>query len=51
MRGLVEEHKKTHDKSHDRDFIDKYLTEIENEADPTSYFYKEEGGSQFSNFS
>ena len=43
IRELIVSHKKTHDENHSRDFIDCYLTEILNNDDPQSSFYKEIG--------
>ena len=40
---FLEEHQKTFTPGEMRDFIDVYLSEIENETDPGSSFYKENG--------
>jgi hypothetical protein len=44
LQEHVDSHKATLDKNNPRDFIDIYLSEIESTKDPSSSFYKEEGG-------
>eukprot|EP00091_Calanus_sinicus_P011670 TRINITY_DN26333_c0_g1_i1.p1 TRINITY_DN26333_c0_g1~~TRINITY_DN26333_c0_g1_i1.p1 ORF type:complete len:147 (-),score=23.78 TRINITY_DN26333_c0_g1_i1:435-875(-) len=43
MRKAIENHKQTFDINDPRDFIDKYLTEIENTKDPNSSFFDKTG--------
>ena len=43
MRKSIENHQQTFDQNNSRDFIDKYLTEIENTKDPNSSFFGKAG--------
>ena len=43
MRKSIENHRQTFDQNDPRDFIDKYLTEIENTKDPKSSFFGKAG--------
>ena len=43
MRTSIKNHKETLDTNEPRDYIDKYLIEIQNTKDPNSSFYGEKG--------